>query len=289
MLVPARRWTVRHLLAVTMVAVLIPGLRANAQEAGGRQGWTPALQLQYRAIQGTAISPDGQLIAYVVRTPLVEGEQSKYLSHIWLASADGARDNQFTRGEASTGSPRFSPDGSMLAFTSSRSDTSQVWVMPVGGGEAWRVTGAAEGVGSFAWSPDGSRIAYTMRNPDSEAVATAKKEKRWVERVDQDYEYAHLYVADVGDGGGQPGEAARLTEGDFHVSSFDWSPDGQHIVFSHAPDPRLNTNSIISDISLVGVSDGEVTPLVTLAGVERSPRFSPDGRWVAFVGTGEQA
>ena len=51
--------------------------------------WTPSKSMEFGVVQQTAISPDGSRIAYVVRVPLIEGEQSEYLSHIWLVNSDG--------------------------------------------------------------------------------------------------------------------------------------------------------------------------------------------------------
>jgi Tol biopolymer transport system component len=102
-------------VAVVGLSMAMPG------ETQAQDGWTPALQMQYKAVQGTEISPDGQHVAFMVREPIMEGEKSEYLSHIWIADADGSGARQFTRGDKSVGSPSFSPDGNHLAFTSGRS------------------------------------------------------------------------------------------------------------------------------------------------------------------------
>lgn len=277
-----------------LVAASVSPLGALQQEDSEEQEptfdrWTPALSMLYDGISGTALSPDGSLVAYVVRTALTEGEKSEYLSHIWIASADGASNAQYTRGDNSASSPSFSPNGDYLAFTTGRSGSSQVWVIPLRGGEAFRVTDAETGVGGYSWAPDGSSIAYSMRDPDTEEEEKQKKEKRDVILVDQNFKYSHLYSLPFEPGADDFPEATRLTEGDFHVSSFDWSPDGRFIVFTHQPDPRINTGFMNGDLSLVPVVGGEITPLVTTGGVEGSPRFSPDGRWIAFTSSGEQA
>jgi dipeptidyl aminopeptidase/acylaminoacyl peptidase len=304
--------------------------QSSESEEGDR--WTPALSMKYRAIQGTAISPDGGRVAYVVRTPLMEGSQSEYLSHVWIAATDGSWARQFTRGEESAGSPSFSPDGEWLAFTSGRSSSeenggrNQVWVLPLTGGEARPATDAPAGVGAYRWSPDGARISFVMRDPETEEEKKAKDEKTDVILVDQNFKYGHLYVVDVDPDADEAAAAARLTEGEYHVTGFDWSPDGTRIVFGHQPDPRINTGRLSGDISIVSVPSsaeieamreseaaesadeddadeaaedegdeeaeleavGEVTRLVTGAGVERSPRWSPDGRWIAYASTGSQ-
>lgn len=270
-------------------ALLIHDAAAAQAAATGGAAWTPELSMRFRAIQGTTMSPDGSLVAYGVRVPLMEGEKSEYLTHLWVAAVDGSWQRQFTRGDRSAGSPAFSPDGKWLSFTTSRSGTNQVWVIAVDGGEAEQLTSAESGVSSYAWSPDGSRIAYTMVEPESAEEKAARREKRDAQIADTNFKFSHLYVAPVRAGADGKRDAIRLTRGEFHVGGFDWAPDGGSLVFAHQADPRINTGRLSGDLSIVATAAGAtIRPLVTGGGIESSPRFSPDGRLVAFVSTGTQ-
>jgi dipeptidyl aminopeptidase/acylaminoacyl peptidase len=286
--------TLAALLALGTLLPLVTSTPASAQEDAAAAGWTPELSMRFRSVGDAAISPDGSLVAFVVTEPEMEGEQSEYLSQVWVAAADGSWSRQFTRGDKSASNPSFSPDGRFLLFTSSRGEESQVWALPVAGGEAAQVTDATEGVGSYAVSPDGTHLAYTMRDPESEEWKTAKKEKRDVIVADSDYRFAHLYMGPF-DGSLQE-HAHQVTDGDFTVTGWDWAPDSHSIVFAHQSDPRINTGRLNGDISVVGLEsrdaeghhDFPVREVVGGAGVESNPIFSPDGRWIAYQSTGNQ-
>ncbi|MEQ9593205.1 MAG: hypothetical protein RLN86_11415, partial [Cyclobacteriaceae bacterium] len=84
--------------------------------------WTPEKIMSYKNVTDTHISSDGKYIAYVVRSPKMEGELSEYNSQIWIAAADGAFNIQYTQGEKSSSSPQFSPDSQKIAFLSDRND-----------------------------------------------------------------------------------------------------------------------------------------------------------------------
>ncbi|MFO8232562.1 MAG: S9 family peptidase [Longimonas sp.] len=274
--------------ALLLLCLVSSAPHATAQSDSDTTRWTPELSMQYHTIEGTAIAPDGQLVAYVVREPLMEGEQSEYRSQIHLASADGEMNMQYTRGEHSSYSPAFSPEGQHLAFITTRSGPPQVWAMRVQGGEAYQVTDAETGVDSFQWAPDGSKIAYTMTDPKSDAEKQREKERRDVQVVDEEHLYSHLYTTDVAEADDSTRQVQRLTDGDFHIRSFDWSPDGSTLVFDHQPTPNINSGFTEADISTVPADSGAVTTLVEQPGVDSAPHFSPDGSQIAFTGQGGQ-
>ncbi len=249
--------------------------------------WTPELQMQYHRISSVAISPDGEMVAFTVTVPLMEGEQSEYRTQIHVVPAVGGEPVAWTTGESSATSPAFSPDGRYLGFLRASDGKPQVWLLPLAGGEAFPVTHAENGAGSFRFSPDGGSVGYVMRDPETDDEEARRKEKRDVELVDQDFKYGHLYLALVTDGPDPDAEDRRLTEGDFHVTGWDWS-SSDRIVFAHQDDPRINTNRRSGDLSVVHVYEERVTPLHGGDGVESSPRVSPDGATVAFRSTGDQ-
>ena len=230
--------------------------------------------VELKRVTSVALSPDGKLVAYVVRE--ANWDENAFESEIWLADAASGETRRLTNAKKSSDAPAFSPDGRRLAFGSDRSDKRQVYLIDTRGGESEALTTAEDGVSAFAWSPDGSAIAFTAQDAKSEAAKEREKKHGEYEVVDQDHRMSHLHVIELA-----TKKARRLTEGGFTVGSFDWSPDGTQIAFDHrkSPDPGDGGSA---DISVVTVADGTLRPLVTQPGPDTTPVFSPDGSKVAF-------
>lgn len=238
---------------------------------------TPSVDdlIALKRVGSPAISPDGRLVAYTVRE--TNWDDDSYETEIWLADAVAGTTRQLTNGRKSSQAPAWSPDGRRLAFISDRADKRQVFVLDVAGGEAQKLTDVEDGVTAFMWSPDGGRIAYTSTDPKSGAMKDREKRYGDFEVIDREQRMAQLAIIDV-----SSKETKPLTHGAFVVGSFAWSPDGTRIAFDH----RINSdpaNGGTADISIVRVSDGVVTGVVSQDGPDSNPTWSPDGSRIAFA------
>ena len=262
---------------ITNLAILSLCLCVSVARTWTQAPASPSIDdiLNLKRVGAPAISPDGQHAAFTVRE--TNWDENAYETEIWIGDAATGRSRPLTNAAKSSLQPAWSPDGQWLAFISDRDGKRQVYRIAVAGGEAQKLTSASEGVNAFQWSPSGAQVAYTMTDPPTAAMK--EREKRWgdVGLEDQDPRYAHLHVMDVAT------QAVRaLTSGPFVVGAFDWSPDGQHVAFDHraTSDP---SDGGTADISVVNVSTGARTVVVAQEGPDANPRWSPDGRQLAFV------
>ncbi|HUH12956.1 MAG TPA: S9 family peptidase [Longimicrobiales bacterium] len=304
----------RHLAAV-LTLLLIVAVPASAQE----RGILPQDYYRMTFVGDVDVSPAGDLVAFTVTS--VDEEENERHREVWLQRLrDGRPDGapfRFTDPTRESSSPRFSPDGDLLAFTSRRGDDDNaVWFarLRAPGGEAFHIDGVDA---SPAWSPDGRWIAV-VKEPEEEegdegeedrregwiapdAITTTLDAKRFDGRVITHLRYKRdgvltlrphpsvsgkdqLFVLP-----GEGGEPRQITSLPFSVRSAVWSNDGSRLYFAGDPheDEELRTDAT-GALYMVARAGGEPIRLTPIDGSESSPALSPDGRWLAFLSTPER-
>lgn len=243
---------------------------------------------RFRMVSDPQLSPEGEMTAFVVTEVL--REDNKYRSRIHLVDTATGESRQFTGGDMDE-SPRWSPDGSRLAFISNRQGTGQLWVIPVQGGEAQQLTYLDGPVLSPRWSPDGRRITFTHRvdlswndeSPDengytSDIRSYTRLRYKFNGEGYWDGKWRHVHVVDVA-----TGEVTRVTDGEYDHSGPAWSPDGTRIAF--AADRRTGADlDSTSNIYVVAVDSKSITQVTDNPGPSSGPAWSPGGELIAYYG-----
>lgn len=242
------------------------------------------------------IAPDGRRIAYVRRSNDIETDQTR--NAVWLVEADGSAHARLVPGEGETSNPRWSPDGTRIAFVHTKDDHSTIEVLNLADGSQRSIASLSTGQSGLAWSPDGSHLAWAAFQPGTgpapaslprppgaaDWAAAARIEERLSFRFDGAGELPvgsqQLFVVAV-DGG----EPRQLTDDEAGAGGdFAWSADGQSLVF--AADRRADRNTLAPDSELhrVHLADGRIETLTDRDGPDTSPRPSPDGTRLAWLG-----
>lgn len=244
-------------------------------------------------------SPDGKWVAYAVSRAIKDTDKND--SDVWMVSWDGRQQVQLTSSAESESTPRWSPDGTYLAFLSSRQGAkdAQIWLMNRAGGEALKVSDVKGGVDDYAWSPDSKRIVMVVNDPDP-ADADADKDKDTKEGdkktpkpivLDRYYfkadvagylrnEKSHLYLFDV-----ETKKAEALTPGAFNEEAPAWSPDGKQIAFIRRHGDGDIDKVPNRDVFVIDARVGAQPTRLTTTTAEETGRvaWSPDGKTLAYL------
>jgi len=247
-----------------------------------QRNWSPDQLLKIKNITAVRISPDGAKVLYTVREALMTDDRSEYVNQVWLCNSAGSNAIQLTKGDKNSSNPQWSPDGKWIAFTSSRDGKNNLYVLPYGGGESEKITDVKSAVGEYQWSHDGKAIAFAMIDAAADKEEKDKKAKNDAYFMDEEIKQNRLYVLwlDKKDSSGKR-TPKKLTNENYNVNGFDWSPDGKSIAYSHAKSPEANDN-VYSDISLADVESGSIRSIVKTGAGESNPLFSPDGKYIAY-------
>ena len=253
-------------------------------------------------------SPDGRTLAFVsarpssdgAAAPTPQGSPQAMPSSASQGTSPSSTPAPATAQTTSTQTPATTPGAIGTATTPGVSSAlqgaaaagdatprSQVYVLALDGGEARRVTNLKNGVNGFGWSHDGTRLVVTTRTGPSDAKAPSSDVRHYKHLSYKfndtgwfDDKRSHIWVVDVASG-----SARQITSGeDWNDSDPQWSPDGKQIAFVSDRTGKAFDESRNSDVFVVDSGGGPITKISDHDEEDNSPRWSPDGKQIAFVG-----
>lgn len=236
------------------------------------------------------LSPDGRSIVYVRRAADIMTD--RYRSSIWIVDIATGEQKALVTGVGSYASPRFSPDGGRLLYSSS----GELRVLSLADRSDWSLGRTPGGPRSAVWSPDGESVAFLMTVEAAPArFATPPQSPKGADWGAPARIYDRLNVHLDGVGFVQPGATQifivaaeggsprALTQGDASYGELSWLNNGTLLATANrATDPDLDPRE--SEIYRIALAGGTVEALTNRRGPDASPAASPDGRHIAFVG-----
>jgi dipeptidyl aminopeptidase/acylaminoacyl peptidase len=252
------------------------------------------------------ISENGTQIAYLRNSNDIMTDE--VTQSLWVIDTTTGAQTALTPEPGHYASPRWSPDGSRIAYLSTGSDgRTQIVVHWMKGGETSSLTNLIEAPTDITWSPDGKHIAFIMLDsvpaPTIGQPLAKPPGAHWgagpivINHLNFHADgkgldpsgYRHIYVISV-DGGGTP---RQLTFGPFsEAGPLAWSPDDKAIYFAdnrspdweHQPEDWSRHTAMVLSIYRVDLASNSLTRLSHDVGPYNRPRVSPNGRLIAYLG-----
>jgi dipeptidyl aminopeptidase/acylaminoacyl peptidase len=223
------------------------------------------------------LSPDGKQLLFTIDK--ADWKANRRIGHIYRINADGTGQVQLTFGERGESSPRWSPDGKWIAFTTRRDAdaNNQIYLLSVDGGEAQRLTTHPTAPGTLSWAPDGKSIYFIAADAKS---AEERERDRLFDDVyafdENNFKQRHLWTTDLA------GKTTRVTEGDWNVNGYELSADGKRIALQRSTSPLLEFLDHI-EIWVMDANGTNAKRLTNNKVPESNASLSPDGSTVLFT------
>ena len=243
--------------------------------------------MRLRSINDVKISPNGTQVAYVVSQPNLEKDEHDAV--LYVVPSGGGEPRRLTFATRISNKPRpnprlrWSPDGTRVSFVGFVNEQPQVLALDLRGGDAQPLTASPQGIGEYEWSPDGTRLAYSAPGPPSADEERQRKDRSFVVEVDRQDRPARVWVQDLR--GGTPRAVTPQTH---FAGGFDWSPDGDSLVYSASLSGGFSS-TFHTRIFAISLKGGEPHLIVDRDSMNTQPRWSPDGKNIAFVSSGEKS
>lgn len=237
-----------------------------------------------------ALSPDGKKIAYTVEW--MDKKKNKYFSNLFVLTEDGKK-LQFIRGNKKIKNPKWSANGKFISFilTEKEPEKQNIWLIPADGGEAYAITNTNGLFTRYEWTPDSKNIIceFLLKKDDKERIPEKDKpplyyhvKNLWYKLDEKGMlpeEKAHIWKVNV-----RSGKMKQLTLGRNGDSLPAISPDGKKIAFISNRNKNFEEKFLYEDIFLIGINGENERKIKTPVGPKVMMTFSPDSRYIAYVG-----
>ncbi|MDB4709394.1 S9 family peptidase [Flavobacteriaceae bacterium] len=242
------------------------------------------------------ISPDASQIIYRRSGFDIMNDTSK--GNLWILNADGTSHRKLTSREVSESKATWSPDGNRIAFVSNTKEGSEIYMYWVLTGQIAKLSQLEMSPGNITWSPDGKLIAFTMfkseklpvviKMPQKPKGANWAKPARITNRLKHEADgrgylkpgFTHIYT--IPSQGGTP---EQITSGNYnHTGTLSFSPDSKSIYFSANRVEDWEYDFRNSEVYNVNIHTKIIKVLTSQKGPDFSPKVSPNGKKIAFLG-----